>query len=771
MRRLLTSAFHLKKWPSRIIQLVILFMLINLLFPLPAPKPWSPVVYARDGSILSAYLTSDEKWRVHTNLEEVSPELIQALLAKEDKYFYYHPGVNPVALGRALFLNVFTGRRQSGASTITMQVARLMEPRPRNYFSKGIEMIRSFQLEWKYSKKEILEMYLSYLPYGGNVEGVKAASMIYFDRLPEKLSLAQAVLLTVIPNRPNSLRLDRDQKEAQEMRDKWLYRFAEDGTFPQNQVEHALYEPIQARRHEVPIRAPHFCQMVRNRFSGNELHTTLDPEIQQTAERLLANYVNRVRPKGVSNGAILIIDNAHSEVVGYCGSADFYDDAAGGQCNGINAVRSPGSTLKPSLYGLAFDQGIITPKTVLHDSPFDYNGYAPENYDLKFRGEVTVEFALRNSLNIPPVRLLKDVGLANFITLLSDGGLRTVQKRSHDLGLSLVLGGCGVTLEELTRLFSSFAREGRMHSLNYLQEEAKAESEGVRLFSPESAWMIADILSGIERPDIPQDFLSAANKTRISWKTGTSYGKRDAWSVGFTPRYTIGVWMGNFDGHGAPDLSGSVMAVPLLFDLFNGLDPGGGENWFQEPPALFEREVCRETGQLPAPTCTHIVNDHFIRRISHQKICELDKLLYISPDSSLQYCTECLPPTGYLRAAYPIYDPELTLWFENNNRSYRRPPPHNPACEAVLNGEGPKILSPLHNHEFLVEKGAGQEVLLQAASDPKVGLQYWYLNGHFYRSCKPGERIFFVPRPGKNQVSCMDDKGRENHVEILVKEY
>ena len=762
-----------KYWPARILIWTVVFLILNWIFPLPGEKDFSQVILASDGSLMNAYLTEDDKWRMHTYLDEVSPDMTRAITQKEDKWFYYHFGFNPVAMSRALFNNVFTGRRTSGASTITMQLARMMEPKRRNYLNKMIEVFRSMQLELKYSKKEILELYLSYLPYGGNVEGVKAASYIYFDRSPEQLSLSQSVLLAVIPNRPNSLRLDKHTGVAMQARDKWLRRFEREEVFPKEQIVAAIEEPVETKRYQIEPFAPHFCQELHyNRFGhAEEIQTTLDPKIQQITERLLAKYVNRVRNRGVSNGAVIVVENEGAAVRGYCGSADFYDDLNGGQNNGTKAVRSPGSALKPSLYALGFDEGIITPKTHLLDIPVNFSGYAPENYDLTFHGSVTTEYALRNSLNIPPVRLLNTIGTGKYFDLMKSAGFETIEKQRKDLGLSVILGGCGVTLEELVRLYAAFANKGKMYPLAYTQEQIDSLAEPKQLYSAASSWMIAEILSGIERPDMPNEYLAVSGNSKIAWKTGTSHGKRDGWAIGFSPKYTIGVWVGNFDGKGASDLSGAVMAVPLLFELFNGIDNSRPEDWFVQPPSVYERKVCAETGNVPSGLCRLRVEDFFIRNVSHSKTCGLEREVYTSEDSTIQYCTECLPEKSFVKQVYPLYVPELALWMEDNQRKYLRPPKHNPDCEAILQTPGPKIISPSADYEYLVQDGAGQEILLQAASDAMTDRHYWFVNKQFYKSCLPGERIFFEPAEGTYELSCMDNNGRESHVKIVVKVY
>jgi penicillin-binding protein 1C len=782
--------------------MLLLFVVFDLLFPLPKQKEFSKEIHAKDGTLLTAYLTSDDKWRLRTELQEVSPDLINAVIKKEDSWFYWHFGINPVSVVRALFKNIFSGEIESGASTITMQVTRMLEPKRRTYLNKFIEMFRAVQLEIKYSKSEILELYLRLLPFGGNIEGVKSASYIYFNRPPGKLSLAQSITLAVIPNDPNTLRLDRTTKlnvipanlpkqESQESeneqylsdpgqagmanhnpivvkRNCWIEKFKQAGIFSSSDLKDALDEPIENNRYAIPILAPHFCYFVKDNFNGDILNTTLDLSIQQAAENILLRNVRKVFYKGITNGAVLVINNKNSSVVAYCGSADFYDEGSFGQVNGITAIRSPGSTLKAALYAYAFDEGNLTPQMKIADIPTDFHGYQPENYDLKFYGNVSAEFALVNSLNIPAVKLLESTGLNSFINFLGESGFNQIQKQKSKLGLSLILGGCGTTLQELTRLFSSFARKGKLYPLNFLSSEDK--DEGEQIFSEASSYLVASILSGIDRSDIV-NFSNYSKLPKFAWKTGTSYGKRDAWAVGFNPDYTIGVWMGNFNGVGSPNLSGAEVAVPLLFDLFNAIDYNADVKWFDIPDDLYTRDVCSESGLIPTQYCKNVIRDFTIKNKSTNEVCDIHKPVYVNLDETVQYCTDCLPSTGYKKVVYPVYQPELTVWLLQNKNDFHSPPPHNPDCTAKFSEGGPKILSPSDDYEYILEKNAGQEILLLAASDSRVKTHYWYVNNKFFKKCIAGERIFFNPNQKDLKITCLDDKGRDRSIRINIKYY
>src|SRR5688572_6128974 len=449
----------LKKLGLGLVTLCFVFFLLNWIFPLPDKIEYSTVITDNRGEIINAYLTRDQKWRMKTELDEISPLLRKTIIAKEDKYFYRHPGVNPFAVARALFKNIFRLKRTSGASTITMQVARALEPRKRNIPGKLAEMFRAFQLELKYSKNEILQMYLNLVPYGGNIEGVKSASLLYFKKNPDHLSLAEITALSIIPNKPSSLVMGRNNDLIVTARNRWLKKFAADKIFTEKEIEDALSEPLTATRGTVPHFAPHLSYKLKQR-GGDIIKTNLNLNTQLKIEKLVEDYVRAQRLRNIKNAAVVIIDNKTHKIVTYVGSSSFTDTSDGGQVNGAAAVRQPGSVLKPLLYALCIDEGLLSPKMIVSDVAVNYDGYTPENYDRKFNGHVTVEHALEHSLNIPAVKSLRMLGKDNLVQKLANCNFNQIQKDRNKLGLSMVLGGCGTTLEELTGLFSAFANDG-----------------------------------------------------------------------------------------------------------------------------------------------------------------------------------------------------------------------------------------------------------------------------------------------------------------------
>ncbi len=749
-----------------ILGLVLLFFILNWIFPLPDKVEYSTIVTDNKGEVVNAFLTKDQKWRMKTELSEISPLLRKTIIAKEDKHFYSHPGVNPFAVIRAFFNNVFRMRRTSGASTITMQVAKALEPGKRNIWSKIREMFRAFQLELKYSKDEILQMYLNLVPYGGNIEGVKSASLLYFKKNPDHLSLAEITTLSIIPNHPGALILGRNNDLIVKERNRWLKKFADEKVFTQKEIEDALAEPLTATRGTVPHYIPHLAYKLKKQ-GGDIIKTNIDMETQLKTEKLVDDYTRALRLKNIKNAAVIIIDNSTHKVITYVGSSGFYDTTDGGQVNGANAVREPGSTLKPLLYGMCFDEGLLTPKTVITDVPVNYEGYAPENYDEKFNGYVSIEYALEHSLNIPAVKSLRLLGHEKMIQKLSNCHFKQIQKDRNKLGLSMILGGCGTTLEELTGLFSSFANEGVYISPAYTQNDTVQQR--VNVMSPAADFMINEILSKVNRPDFPLNWTATERMPKIAWKTGTSYGKRDAWSIGYNKNYTVGIWVGNFSGIGAAELSGANVATPLLFKIFNTIDYDSDEEWFTQPKDCDIRQVCSETGLVPSDHCTNLVTDYFIPLISSTKVCDNWQEIMISPDEKISYCKSCAPQRGYKKKWYKVVEPDMQAWFEENRIAYQKIPPHNPDCELIFKGAAPSITSPVNGTEYLINKKDPEPLQLISKTANDVSKVYWYINNKFYKSCNAGEKQFFIPDEGPVKISCTDDKGRNRDIRIMVR--
>ena len=529
--------------------------------PLGEGVAFSALVVDRDGKLLRPYATPEGRWRLPATRENVDPRFLELLLAYEDKRFSTHHGVDPLALGRALVQLITHGRIVSGASTISMQVARLLEPRgARSFKAKLRQMLRAIEIERTLSKDEILALYLSLAPYGGNLEGVRAASLAYFGKEPRRLTLGEAAMLVALPQSPEQRRPDRSIAAARNARDRVLDRVAAAGIVPFDEIERAKRESVPEGRKPMPMLAPHAADAAVAAAPERRVHRlTIDAALQRNLEELARERARALGPD--MSVAVLAVDHATGEVLARVASADYFDVRRAGQVDMTAAVRSPGSTLKPFIYGLGFEDGLIHPDTLIEDRPVRFGAYAPENFDLNFQGTVTVRRALQLSLNVPAVAVLDKVGASRFAARLKQAGGSFALPAGEVPGLAMGLGGVGVTLNDLVALYAGLARLGTTVPLTERAASGEEAPMARRLLDPVAAWYVGNVLLGAPPPE------NAAGG-RIAFKTGTSYGYRDAWAVGFDGKRTIGVWVGRPDGAPVPGLVGRVAAAPILFDAF-----------------------------------------------------------------------------------------------------------------------------------------------------------------------------------------------------------
>jgi penicillin-binding protein 1C len=527
--------------------------------PLGRHLEYSHLVLDRHGKLLRAYATPSGRWRLPATVKDVDPLYLKMLFVYEDKRFYEHDGVDPEALMRAAWQLVTSGHIVSGGSTLTMQVARLLEPRRhRSLEAKLHQIVRALELEHALTKNQILSLYLTLAPYGGNLEGIRAASLAYFGKEPRKLSLAEAALLVALPQSPERRRPDRYAQEALAARNRVLDRVAAAGIVPPDEIARAKAQPVPHERKLLPMLAPHSADQVVSQEPNIRVHRlTIDASLQKSLQELALERARAIGPQ--ISVAILAVDNASGKVRARVGSADFFDVRRAGQVDMTQALRSPGSTLKPFIYGLGFEDGLIHPETLIDDKPVRYGTYIPHDFDLTFQGTVTVRRALQWSLNVPAIAVLDKVGVDRLSARLTQVGASLVLPTGEAPGLAMGLGGVGVKLNELVMLYTGLARLGSVVPL--VEREGQAPSSPRRLLDPVAAWYVDNILIGAPPPE-------NAPPGRIAYKTGTSYGYRDAWAVGFDGRMTIGVWVGRPDGTPVPGLIGRAAAAPILFDAF-----------------------------------------------------------------------------------------------------------------------------------------------------------------------------------------------------------
>lgn len=561
----------------------------------------STEVVAEDGTTLRLFTAEDGRWRLPADMTRIDPLLVDMLVAREDKRFFWHAGVDPLALVRAVWQAATTGEIVSGASTLTMQTARLLEPRYRTVGAKLVEMARAVQLEWRFDKQEILAMYLTLAPYGGNIEGVRAASLFYLGREPQALTDAEAALLVALPQSPERLRPDRDPAAAVSARNRVLDIAAEEGVLTGQASIEAMTASMSSQRRSAPLSAAHLAERLHRADPAAQfIETSIDAELQRGLERLVALAAGQW-PDDVSV-AVLAVENDSGAVRAYVGSADYLDQSRYGPIDMVTAIRSPGSTLKPFLYAMAFDARLLHPETLMFDRPTRFGDYVPENFDGGFRGEITAGEALRSSLNVPAVAILSRVGPGPFLDRLEGAGMRIALPRGDGKpGLAVILGGVGTSLEDLVTLYSGLARGGNTVPLQFGSE---LHSESARaLVSPLGAFYTTRILESVPAPPERLAGTLRSDAPIIAYKTGTSYGYRDAWAIGYDNRYTIGVWVGRPDGSFSNGRMGRDTAAPLLFDAFDLLPPDDGRLVRALPsgPAPAGAILARSTAELPLP--------------------------------------------------------------------------------------------------------------------------------------------------------------------------
>jgi len=765
-RRLTAAAFCL------IVLLCLAFKALDALFPFPAERltpPASTAVLDNRDQPIRFFLAPDQSWRFPVALDEVAPAYLDAVLAGEDRHFFSHPGINPVSILQAALGNLRAGRVVRGGSTITMQVARLAEPKPRTLAGKIVECFRAMQLESRYSKGDILRFYVNMAPQGGNLVGVGAASWFYFGKSPALLSLAEASLLAAIPRSPNRFNPVKRPEAAQAARARVLAAMAETGAATKDKADEAATQDLPARLTRPPLIGPHFAQMALAREGRvPRIRTTLDSRVQELTRQAMRQRLVELRSQGVENAAVVVIDAKTREVLALAGSADFFDEARHGRVNAALARRSPGSALKPFLYAKAFQDGLIAPQTLLLDIPITLGGYDPHNYDGVYRGRVEAQEALIHSLNAPAVRLLAEVGPERFLSLLHQGGLRTLDKPASHYGLSLILGGGEVTLLDLTNFYATLARGGLHSEPVFTPGEHPTET---RLFSPEASAEVTDILSRLERPDLPGGIDRAKGVPAVAWKTGTSFGHRDAFAVGFSSRYVIGVWAGNVQGDPVKGISGARQAAPLLFDLFRSLEPDGAGLQKASGLNLAEVEVCALSRQLPGPDCQQRVKMTIIPGVTELGPCPIVKRVLVDAATGLRVAGACLEGRDVRQEVIREYPAELTAWWRSGGMPVPRVPAASPDCPEAMDGQGPRITSPKPEMVYHVRADAPaefQRVGLNAQAGSDAGELTWFQDGKLVAAKGPGESFFLELAPGAHKLVVVDGQGRSDTVKYVV---
>ncbi len=757
------------KWIS--ITIVFVFVsVLGILFFLPKPPlldgiSFSRAIYDDQQHLLRLTLSQDQKYRLFVPLKDISPQLIKATLLQEDQYFYWHPGINPVALVKAFWQSYILKSRRVGASTISMQVARIrFGINSKTVAGKIKQMIYALRLEMHYSKKELLLAYLNLAPYGNNIEGVGAASVIYFAKPAKQLALPEALTLAIIPQNPT--RRTPNEKNLREIRNKLFNRWV--ALHPEDINKKLLINlPLQMQTlHNIPFLAPHFVnQVLRDaKPSQHAIMTTLNLHLQTLLERVAHRYLARKKNIGVNNAAVLLVDTRDMSVKGLVGSADFFDHDIGGQINGTEIKRSPGSTLKPFVYGLALDQGLIHPNTVLKDVPRSFGSYNPENFDYDFMGPIRAKDALILSRNIPAIYLADQLANPNLYELLEEAHVSGLKSESY-YGLALVLGGAEISMQELCTLYTMLVNEGVWRPLQFLQQPKYFS--GTRLLSQEASFMVLDMLTKTSRPD---EF--DVRQNLVAWKTGTSSGYRDAWSVGAFGPYVLVVWLGNFDNTSNHAFVGKNIAAPLFFELIDAINHETGAQALRLPnPSqlnLTQIAVCKASGMLPTRYCHDTELAWFIPGKSPIKTDTIYREVAINKKTGLRTC-HFDQQTEF--KIYEFWSSDLLKIFKEAGIARRTPPAYDPGCSMMDNvGLSPQITSPETEVSYVVRSTVKSSIPLAAVVDADVATLYWFVDDRYLGKTRRDQPFLWFAKSGKYVLRVVDDHGRSDARDLMVEQ-
>lgn len=747
---------------KKVILCILAFLVTGYIFCLPRHLfhvPYSTVVTDRNEELLGARIASDGQWRFPPR--NTTPEKIkECLITFEDKHFYHHWGVNPFAIGRAFYQNVKNKRIVSGGSTLTMQTIRLARNESRTFREKLIEMIWATRLEFRASKEEILSMYISHAPFGGNVVGLDAAAWRYFGHSADDLSWAESAMLAVLPNAPAMIHLSKGRKTLLDKRNRLLKQLLEKKTIDSSTYELAISEPLPDEPHALPQIAPYLVSRFYQERNGEYSRSTINKGIQTQVEDLAERWSNEFGRSDIRNLAILVIDIPSNQVVAYCGNVHFDRKQGGNQVDVIQAPRSTGSILKPFLYYAMLQEGSLLPDMLLLDVPVNINGFTPQNFSMQFEGAVPASEALARSLNIPAVTMLQRYGVPKFHSFLQQIGLKTINRSSSHYGLSLILGGAEATLWDVTNAYAMMGRsllQLPQRSCSLLLPTSRI-TESTDPFQPGAVWQTFDALKEVNRPE-EIDWKSIPSMQTIAWKTGTSYGFRDAWAVGVTPRYAVGVWVGNATGEGKPGLVGAQTAGPVLFDIFNLLP---SSSWFTRPAGIFvEAEVCRKSGHLKGRFCDETDTLLVLPAGLRTEACPYHHLVTLSADESQRIYENCANTEPTLRKSWFTLPPVWEWYYKQHHPEYKPLPPFKAGCGEDTFQPMQFIYPPMNARIKLPKQLDGSKGFLTvelAHNNPNATV-FWHLDETYQAQTQDFHKISLQPAAGKHSLTAVDGEG------------
>ncbi|MDY0779373.1 penicillin-binding protein 1C [Tenacibaculum sp. IB213877] len=762
------------------IKVVILCFLLTIYY-LCLPKqlfknPTSTVVTASNNELLGAIIAEDGQWRF-PELDSVPTKFEHCILQFEDAHFYYHLGFNPISIGKAMVENIKAKKVVRGGSTLTQQVIRLSRKnQQRSYFEKLKELVLATRLEFRYSKKKILNLYASHAPFGGNVVGLEMASWRYFGLQPHQLSWAESATLAVLPNAPSLIYPGKNQQRLKQKRNRLLKKLFDKKIIDQLTYELAIEEELPQKPYPLPQTAPHFVQHLGQKHRGERIHSTIDVHVQRQVNYLAKRHYERQKQNEVYNLAVLVLDVESRKVLAYVGNAPT-DTLHHKHVDNVISARSTGSVLKPLLYAQMLQSGDLLPTQLVADVPTEIAGYSPKNFNLTFDGAVPANQALTRSLNIPAVRMLQRYGLEKFRSDLQDYNIKNITKSADYYGLSLILGGAEASLWDLCKTFAGYAgivnhfdsSKYQYYQYEFVDPIFKKEDKidfgklrkDFQTIDAGSAYTTLQTLTEVNRPETDQAWKYYDSSQKIAWKTGTSFGNKDAWAIGTTPKYTVGVWIGNSDGEGRPDLTGVGCAAPLLFDVFDVLPKS---DWFLEPyEDLIEEKICKKSGCLALPIC-----ESEVKRIPKNgirgKSCPYHQLVQVDKNEQFRVSSNCEPVSAIKSKPWFVLPPLMALYYQQNNSDYRPLPNFRSDCNELSSNKMDFIFPTKYKSTISLTKdisGQQSSIILKLTHTNQNATIFWYLNDEFIQSTQNYHELSVQPKTGIYKVTVVDDFGNE----------
>lgn len=762
-----------KKWKF-LIGASLIFVIWIIVIPMPKlSKPLSTVVYSCEGELLGARIATDGQWRFPSS-GQIPANYKKALLLYEDRMFYFHPGINPFSLGRALFQYLKYKRYVSGGSTLSMQVARLSRGnKTRNIPGKILEMNMALKLELLTTKSNILTTYASSAPFGGNVVGIEAASWRYFNRPPEMLTWAEAALLAVLPNAPSLLYPGKNSELLIIKRNTLLKKLYAKGVIDQLTYEVSIAEPLPFKPLPLPSLASHIVDKMNQTKKGEKVVSTLKIGMQQQVSNVVKRHQTTLKEYGIHNISVIIATVDKGEIIAYLGNTEDLENKHGGKVDIAISPRSSGSILKPFLYAAMLHSGEILPHTLIADIPVNFSGFSPKNYDFSYSGAVKASEALGRSLNIPAVEMLHQFGEARFLDVLRNCGFTTFPKPAGHYGLSLILGGGETTLIELAGAYASLARVLKNYEtkagycpddffpLSYLHKPSITKNYTSQpTLSASAIWFTLEALLEVNRPTDRSGWQHYSSTEKIAWKTGTSFGYRDAWAVATTPEYVVAVWAGNSNGEGRPGLTGVQTAAPILFDIIDFMPPAG---WFKKPEAdIATIALCPKSGMRASQYCTQSNESEVPLPGLKTQACPYHQLVHLSADRCWQVNSSCYPVAQMLTDSLFILPPAMEWYYRKIHPEYKTLPPLMPGCSAPGNRASLELLFPRNLSRIFIPNeldGSKGKVVFEAAHRNMDTNIYWHLDDEFIAVTKKFHQIAIAPQPGEHYITLIDETG------------